>query len=376
MRAIWEATEQLEGCHLQIQDGLTFEPKAAGPDGQGVDLLIGNPPFNRAQDRVTDPETLKRFRLGRRPLKPAEEALVEVGQSGFEFRDGAVQYVVRVFDHLETVISQPIEALFVEKFIQVARPGGIVVIILPDGLLSNEGSQDVRDLMVDQTDVLAVIGLPRRLFNNDAKTSIVLLRKKPQPGRLQREQVFLASASKAVRGDDVVELDEVVQCFRAGPDTPAQSAARSEASDALAQAERVFYVSHSALAWLTDPPDRWLATGYRRWVGDDVEPQLGDPLVLYRFPSGAAGSGLCAVLRIAVCEYRDTDKRGYYIAGEPWLSVQPPMTYQELGRDEPIGRWPAYRVRFRGWAKAGMIPADAWRVLVPRLLRRVDKRKA
>lgn len=369
MQAIWEGTEGLQGCHLQIQDGLAFEPRAMGLDGQGIDLLIGNPPFNRAQDRVTDPETLKRFRLGRRPLKPAEEASVQVGQMGFEFREGTVQYVVRVYDHLETVVSQPIEALFVEKSIQVARPGGTVVIILPDGLLSNEGSQDVRDFVVGQTDALAVIGLPRRLFDNDAKTSILLLRKKLQPGLPQHEQVFLASVSKAVRDGNPGELDEVVQRFRAGPTHPGMRPAHSEI-ELLTQARGVFYVAHSAEAWQTDPPDQWLDTGYRRWVGDDIEPQLGDPLLVYKFPSDVPGAGFCSVLRIAACEHRETHRRGYYVAGEPWLSIEPPMTYQELAENRPVALWAAYRVRFRGWAKGGAVPVQVWAVLRPGLLAR------
>jgi type I restriction enzyme M protein len=213
MKAIWEENEILSDCHLLAQDGLSFELDTVGLEPQGVDLAIGNPPFNRAQNLVTNPDVLKDFQLGRRSLAPAEESLLEIGQLGFEFEEQGSTFLVRIFDQVQTVVSQPVEALFLEKFIQVTRPGGYIVIILPEGLLSNEGSQDVRDFMIEQTDVLAIIGLPRRVFDNDAKTSILLLRRKQKPRDRQQELVFLATASKGVRQGDSTELNQIVHHF-------------------------------------------------------------------------------------------------------------------------------------------------------------------
>ena len=330
MKAVWDEIGALQGCHLFIQDGLSFDPKAMGLENCGIDLAIGNPPFNRAQDLVTDPDILKQFNLGRRPLTPTEESLLEVRQLGFDFEGQGSTISVRVFDRVQTVVSQPIEALFLEKFVQVTRPGGYVVIILPEGLLSNEGSQDVRDFLVEQADVLAIIGLPRRVFDNDAKTNILLLRKKREPKRPQQEQAFLASVSKAIRQGDTAEFEEVIRRFRAGPGGRAKTSRHSDARAALAEAQRVFYVAHSAQAWQTHPPERWLADGHRRWVGNEVEPRPGDLLLIYKFPASSEGAGFCAVHWIVTCEYRNSDKKGYYVAGDSWLTVEPPITYQGL----------------------------------------------
>ena len=370
MKVIWDEIDALRGCHLAIQDGLIFDPRVLGLGDQGVDLAIGNPPFNRAQNLVTNPEILKRFRLGRRLLTPAEEFLLEVGQLGFDFEGQGSTILVRVFDRVETVVSQPIEALFLEKFVQVAQPGGYVVTILPEGILSNEGSQDVRDFMVEQTDILAIVGLPRRVFDNDAKTNILLLRKKQELGQPQQEPVFLATVSKAVRQGDTAELCEVIRRFRAGPGGGAKISPQSAVREDLAEAQRVFYVTHSAKAWQTHPPEHWLGEGYRRWVGSEVEPQSGDLLLIYKFPASTFGAGFCAVHRIGACEYRDSGKEGYYVAGEPWLTVEPPVTYHDMAQTEATEQWSAYRVRFRGWAKGGRVPDRAWNALWPQLANR------
>ena len=371
MKGLWDEMDALRDCHLLTQDGLTFDPKVVGSDDQAVDLAIGNPPFNRAQDLVADSETLIRFKLGRRPLTPTEESLLEVGQLGFDFEGQGSTILVHVFDQVETVVSQPIEALFLEKFVQVTRPGGCIVIILPEGLLSNEGSQDVRDFLVEQTDVLAIIGLPRRVFENNAKTNILMLRKKQEPGQLQQEPVFLGTVSRAILQGDTAELSEVIRRFRVGPGDGGETLHQSDVRGTLAEAQRVFYVTHLAEAWRIHPPERWLAEGYLRWVGSEVEPRLGDLLLIYKFPARTEGAGFCTVHRIAACEYRDSDKKGYCVAGEPWLVIAPPITYHDLAEVEATQGWNAYHVRFRGWAKGGVIPTDVWRAIMPRLLDRM-----
>jgi predicted RNA methylase len=372
IKEAWHQDKLLGGCHLMVGDGLALDLKAAGLDPGGVDLAIGNPPFNRARDLVSDPEVLKLFKIGRRPLTPVEESRLEAGQLALDF-PGEEPILVRVFDHVETVVSQPIEALFVEMFIQVTRPGGYIILVLPEGLLSNEGSQDVRDLIVEETDVLAIVGLPRRIFDNDAKTSIVVMRKKRVPGRPQQEPVFLASVSEALRQGDAKELDALIQRFRAGPRSAVEAGAHIDPLRVLTQAPRAFYVAHSTDAWQEHPPETWAVEGYRRWVGGEVEPQIGDPLLVYKFPSNASGAGFGAIQRITAAGRANAGKPGYHVVAEPWLVVHPPLTYREMEKDAATEQWAAFRVRFRGWGRGGLIPLDTWTVLKARLAERVTQ---
>jgi len=122
--------------------------------GDGFDLVIGNPPFNALRHGVTDAAVLSRFALGRKgdAVRP----------------------------------RQRLEVLFLERFIQLARPGGAVCIILPDGLLANTRQRYVREFVAESATVRAVVSLPRSTFaagRTKAKTSVLLLEAgAPRPG--------------------------------------------------------------------------------------------------------------------------------------------------------------------------------------------------
>jgi hypothetical protein len=74
-----------------------------------------------------------------------------------------------------------IEALFLERFVRLARPGGWVAVILPDGLLANDRHLRVREWVMRHAHLCAVVALPHRTFARSktvANTSLVLLRKR------------------------------------------------------------------------------------------------------------------------------------------------------------------------------------------------------
>ncbi|MBI2444492.1 MAG: N-6 DNA methylase [Candidatus Magasanikbacteria bacterium] len=99
---------------------------------------------------------------------------------------------------IEKLKSFPIEILFLERFIQLAKPGGWIAIIIPDGILTNSNSHYVREFVSEKARVEAIVSLPRDAFKNvgtSAKTSILFLQKyKDQgKGRDLNYPVFLAS---------------------------------------------------------------------------------------------------------------------------------------------------------------------------------------
>lgn len=147
---------------------------ATGPAG-GFDVVCGNPPFTGPDGRVTDPAILARYALGhRQPLAPEPGALVP---------------------------SQWREALFLERFLRLARPGGWVLIILPEGLLANAQQRAVRGFLLARAELHAVIGLPRDAFRSQgtsARTAILVLRR-PGPAALP-------AAPRRVRFADLVAL--------------------------------------------------------------------------------------------------------------------------------------------------------------------------
>jgi len=137
-----------EGAVVLEGNGLDTPKSGQAPPG-GFDLAVGNPPFNAVRQGVTDPAVLSRFALGRKS-------------------DGTVR------------ARQSLEVLFLERFIALARPGGTIALIVPDGILANQRLRYVREFVLAHTTVRAVVSLPRSTFraaSTTAKTSVLLLRK-------------------------------------------------------------------------------------------------------------------------------------------------------------------------------------------------------
>ena len=78
--------------------------------------------------------------------------------------------------------SSPPEQLFVERCLQLLRPGGRLAIILPDSILSNPGLTGLRSWVLSQARVIASIDLPQETFepHTGTQTSLLLLQKKPR----------------------------------------------------------------------------------------------------------------------------------------------------------------------------------------------------
>ena len=100
-------------------------------------------------------------------------------------------------DYVKKLRNFPIEILFINRFIQLAHPGGWIAIIIPDGILTNSNSHYVREFISERARVEAIVSLPRNAFKNvgtTAKTSILFLQKyKDQEKKQDNYSVFLAS---------------------------------------------------------------------------------------------------------------------------------------------------------------------------------------
>ncbi|MBY6790528.1 N-6 DNA methylase [Clostridium botulinum] len=76
-------------------------------------------------------------------------------------------------------VTIPIEYIFLKKYISICKRDGYVVIILPNGILTNKSTQYIRKEIVDEMQVCKIIGLPNDIFFNAyAKTEVLILKKK------------------------------------------------------------------------------------------------------------------------------------------------------------------------------------------------------
>jgi type I restriction enzyme M protein len=129
------------------------------------DLVVGNPPFSAQKNLEKRPDVLQGYDLG-------------VGRK-----------------------SQCFEVLFLELFLKLAKPGGKIAIILPDGPLSNRPFKYVREWLLHRAHVEAIISLPRGIFNRTtAKTNILIAQRQPFSAQCYREPTYL------LKCDDVSEL--------------------------------------------------------------------------------------------------------------------------------------------------------------------------
>ena len=69
--------------------------------------------------------------------------------------------------------------LFIERALDMLRPGGRIAIVLPQGVLNNTNMEYVRDYLFDKARILAVVGLHGNTFkpHTGTKTSVVFLQK-------------------------------------------------------------------------------------------------------------------------------------------------------------------------------------------------------
>ena len=159
-----------------LADPRTWEPEKAQRVQLGsFDIVVTNPPFG-TKIVIDDDEILRQYDLA---------AMWDRGDDG--------GWAMRMDIHGSPVLqkSQPPEILFIERCIQLLKPGtGRMAMVVPNGILNNPALGYVRRWIMTNTQVMAVVDMSRELFQpkNDTQTSMVLLR------RLSEEERNLAEA--------------------------------------------------------------------------------------------------------------------------------------------------------------------------------------
>ena len=90
--------------------------------------------------------------------------------------------------------------LFLERIIDLLKPGGRAAVILPQGVLNNKNMASVRKYLLSNTQVFAIISLDRNIFRpyTDTKTSIVFFRRwQAGDDRTIDYSVFMAVTEKS-----------------------------------------------------------------------------------------------------------------------------------------------------------------------------------
>lgn len=181
-------------------------------ENEQFDLVIGNPPYGGIGLEKEEFNDALIAQLSNYKILPSE-LKNELSQVNIQkplglFDKGEDKPLnSKIKDRLK---SFPIEVLFIDRFIQLAKPGGWIAIIIPDGILSNSNLHYVREYISKNAKVEAIVSLPRDAFKHvgtSAKTSILFLTKK----RVEdlNYPVFLASLKKL----ENVYLNEILSQY-------------------------------------------------------------------------------------------------------------------------------------------------------------------
>jgi type I restriction enzyme M protein len=147
------------------------------------DILLTNPPF---AGEITDAGLLRQYEFAKKKgkLKPKMER------------------------HL----------LFIERSLDMLKPGGRMAIVLPQGVLNNTNMEWVREWLLEKARVLAVVGLHQNTFKLPApakgagtKTSVLFLQKWAEGEKpLKDYPIFMAVSRKSGKDNsgEYIYIDE------------------------------------------------------------------------------------------------------------------------------------------------------------------------
>ncbi len=200
--------------NLYIQNGLIDNPEIEIIP-ENFDLVIGNPPFGG--EGITElskneelMEKLKTFDLW-------QKTKIEESKTNPELFGLSSHQIKLKDEQIEKIEKTPIEILFLERFIQLAKPGKWIAIIIPDGILANSNLKYVRDWLSEKVQVFSIISLPRETFKHTgttAKTSIMFMQKSKSGETPDKTKPIFSAISEFVGVNSKNDLPEIVEEFR------------------------------------------------------------------------------------------------------------------------------------------------------------------
>lgn len=176
------------------------------------DVIITNPPFgtNLSKDSpVVDNDD-----------RYTNEAVIEQyrGQYGDKYRQELQQVATNIGKPIRGLFevgktSGASEVLFVERCIDLLKPGGRMGIVLPEGVLNSSSLQKARDYFESKAKIVLIVSLPQDVFISSGatvKTSLVFFKKFSKKEQTQYEQI----KSQATNEAEVKYANELMQIIQ------------------------------------------------------------------------------------------------------------------------------------------------------------------
>jgi len=210
------------------------------------DVILTNPPFGanvEPTDKVLEVDIA---------VKPeAERAYLRV--YGEPYKDAQKRVRAALNKPIASLFSLPkdgqanikTEILFIERCLDLLRPGGRLGIVLPEGVFNNPSLDYVRQFVEDRAFLLAVISLPQETFVSSGasvKCSLLFLRKFDE----KEQRLYEAKSSQIKASVDAKYVQEiegrrttVTLSMNSAKDKASRVALQKELRDYLANIEEV-----------------------------------------------------------------------------------------------------------------------------------------
>jgi len=140
------------------------------------DIVLTNPPFG-SQGKISNKQTLSNYDLGYKWTK----------------------YENTYYKSNKILTGQIPDILFIERSLQLLKPGGKLGIVLPNGLFENSSLEYLRLYIKTQADIIGVVRLPQETFipyGTGVKASLLFLQKHNANNKTEKKNVFFAKINK------------------------------------------------------------------------------------------------------------------------------------------------------------------------------------
>ncbi len=137
----------------------------------------------------------------------------------------------------KTISKVKTEILFIERCLDLLKPGGRLGIVLPEGIFNNPSLAYVREFAEDRAKILAVVSLPQETFMSSGasvKASLLFLRKFDDQERtdFDTKKVSAQAEAEAMYANEMAaereRLESVIANAKMGRDTEGRKAAQKE----------------------------------------------------------------------------------------------------------------------------------------------------
>jgi len=161
-------------------------------DGETNVMHLNSLDYDRWGETVTNPEWLNTYGSGFKRLKSLmkekdsyKEFLFDVVMANPPFAgDIKESRIIHKYELGYNAKNKPKpkvsrDILFIERNLDLLKPGGRMAIVLPQGRLNNTSDKDIRTFIAEKARIIAVVGLQNNTFkpHTGTKTSVLFLQK-------------------------------------------------------------------------------------------------------------------------------------------------------------------------------------------------------